>query len=102
MEAIKLPMKRGRMEDIGDEEVCLSEHVDMYSCRWSVCLRIHVQGNSLSTQSEETGSTTAMMDIDSMSSQVWINGINMFTISDMWMLCILFRVLVCCMKENRI
>ena len=29
MEAIKVPMKRGRMEDIGDEEVyvCLSVHL---------------------------------------------------------------------------
>ena len=56
----------------------------------------------MATQSEETGSTAAMMDIDSMSSQVQIENINMFTTSGVWMLCILFRVLVCCMKENRI
>lgn len=42
---------------------------------------IHVQGNSMATQSEETGSTAAMMDIDSMSSQVRIENINMFTTS---------------------
>ena len=35
----------------------------------------------MATQSEETGSTAAMMDIDSMSSQVRIENINMFTTS---------------------
>lgn len=80
MEAIKLPMKRGRMEDIGDEEVYFSVHIDIIMINYDV-----VQGNSMATQSEETGST-AMMDIDSMNSQVQIEDMKTFTISDVWML----------------
>ena len=40
----------------------------------------------MSTQSEESGSTAAMMDIDSMSSQVHTKTNSMFTASDVWML----------------
>ena len=89
MEEIKIPMVRGSMDDIGDEEVNLSEHtctcmciIDMYyvylhvhglihqSAKVHVCC-LCVQGSAVGmSQSAETGSSTAMMDVDSMTSQV--------------------------------
>ena len=47
----------------------------------------NIQGNSMSTQSEETGSTAAVMDIDSMSSQVKTEDIIVFTTTNKWILC---------------
>ena len=43
----------------------------------------NIQGNSMSTQSEETGSTAAVMDIDSMNSQVKTEDIIVFTTTNM-------------------
>ena len=84
MEEIKIPMVRGSMDDIGDEEVNLTCMciTDMYyvhlhthglihqSAKVHVCC-LCVQGSAVGmSQSAETGSSTAMMDVDSMTTQV--------------------------------
>lgn len=75
MEDIKLPFSTGRMEDIGDEEVkCpqfpLEHNLGQLLLRLALidhCLSFQM---STATASQSEGSTIAMMDVDSMTSQV--------------------------------